>query len=351
MDIVALAKKLQVSTATISRALRPEVAHLVREPLRLRIQKAAQELDYTPSAAARGMRAKKALIVSIVIPYEEYIFLGEYHARLVFSIMMTTKKLGLDVRMCSVDNLRKDFVERMRSVSFGSGGVIYLGSTLSDDNMLQLKSLQRPTVVIKSSLPPNHTAAEVPATVVGVDNVHGGFLAAEHLLRRGHRRIGYANAPRNLHYDAYERLMGIRKALAKFNVPYDPDLYIECNPDFGSGMRIWKEFYRSRRPTAIICMNDELARGLIREAATDGVRCPEDLAVVGYDDSRLAYFMSPGLTSVRQSLDEVGTACVTAIHAMLTSERRPAEAKRDIDFKPTLVIRESSGGPVAGNPA
>jgi len=344
MNIVELARNLSVSIATVSRALRPETAHLVGEPLRRRIQKAARDFDYDPSPAARGMRAKRLLTISVVIPYEEYIFLGEYHARLLFSIMMETKALGLDVRMRSVDNLRKDFVECMWDAGMGSGGVIYLGSTLSADNVNSLRRLKRPIVVIKSSLPPDHSAAEVPVSVVGVDNVQGGYLAAKHLLELGHRRIGFANAPRILHHDAYERLLGIKKAFVEFAVPYDPELYMECNPDFYSGVRSWREYYSARRPTAMIGMNDELVRGLIKEAAVDGIRCPENLAVVGYDDSRLAYFVSPGLTSVRQSLDEVGKACVDNLYEAIRAGG--SSEKRDVVFAPVLVVRESSGVPI-----
>lgn len=346
MDIIKLAKKLSVSTATVSRALRPETAHLVREPLRRRIQEVAEESGYIPSPAARGMRTQKALIVTVVIPYDEYVLLGEYHGRLLRAIMRRTRELGIDVRICTLNNLREDFVESLWDLSFGSGGILYLGSTLSADNVKSLRRLTRPFAVIKSALPPDHSSDEIPASVIGVDNVQAGYLAAKHLLELGHRRIGFINAARALHFDAYERLLGVKKACVEFAVPFEQELYVESSPDFYSGADMWKKFSGPSRPTAMICMNDELARGLIKGAAADGVLCPKDLAVVGFDDSRLAFFIEPGLTSVRQPLDEVGASCVNSVHGALQEGITAAAAKKDIDFPPELIIRESSGAPL-----
>lgn len=343
MDIVKLAKKLSVSTATVSRALRPETAHLVREPLRRRIQEAAEQLGYVPSPAARGMRTQRAMIVSVVIPYDEYVLLGEYHGRLLRAIMRRTRDLGIDVRISSLDNLREDFIENMWDVSYGSGGIIYLGSTLSADNVKSLRRLTRPFAVIKSALPPDHTAGEIPASVIGVDNIQAGYLASRHLLELGHRRIAFINASRALHFDAYERLLGIKKAFVEFAAPFESALYLESSPDFYSGADAWKKLRGTGKPTAVICMNDELARGVIRGAEEDGVRCPQDLAVLGFDDSRLAYFIAPGLTSVRQPLDDVGSACVNAVYEALQSG---TVVKHDIDFQPELIVRESSGKPI-----
>jgi DNA-binding LacI/PurR family transcriptional regulator len=345
MDIVKLAKKLSVSTATVSRALRPETAHLVRESLRRRIQEAAEQLGYIPSAAARGMRTQRALIVNVVIPADEYVLLGEYHGRLLSAIMKRTKELGIEFRISSLDNLREDFIESLWDASYGSGGIIYLGSTLSADNVKSLRRLTRPFAVIKSALPPDHTAGDIPASVIGVDNVHAGYLAARHLLELGHRRIAFLNAARALHFDAYERLLGIKKAFVEFAAPFESALYLESNPDFYSGADAWKKLSGTGKPTAVICVNDELARGVIRGAAEDGVRCPEDIAVIGFDDSRLAYFISPGLTSVRQPLDDVGAACVNTVHE---AAQAGAGGKRDIDFQPELIVRESSGKPLPG---
>lgn len=345
MGIVKLAKKLSVSTATVSRALRPETAYLVREPLRRRIQEAAEKLGYIPSPAARGMRAKRALLVNVVIPCDEYVLLGEYHARLLGAIMKRTKDLGIEFRISSLGNLHGNLIESLWDVSYGSGGIIYLGNTLSADNVKSLRRLSRPVVVIKSALPPDHTAGEISASVIGVDNIQGGYLASRHLLGLGHRRIAFINAARALHFDAYERLLGIKKAFVEFAAPFESALYMEAIPDFYSGAKAWKKLRGPGKPTAVICLNDELARGVIHGAAEDRVRCPEDLAVIGFDDSRLAYFVSPGLTSVRQPLGDVGAACVNAVHEALQSG---SVVKQDIDFQPELIVRESSGKPVPG---
>lgn len=344
MDIIKLAKKLQVSTATVSRALRPETAHLVRGPLRRRIQETAEQLGYIPSPAARGMRARRALILSVVIPPDEYVLLGEYHGRLLGAIMKRTRELGIEFRIGSLDNLRENFIENLWDVSYGCGGIIYLGSTLSADNVKSLRKLTRPLAVIKSVLPPDHTAGDLRVSVIGVDNVEAGYLAARHLLELGHRRIAFINAARAVHYDAHERLLGIKKALVEFAAPFESALYLEVNPDFFSGAKAWEKLSGPGRPTAIICLNDEIARGLIRGAGEDGVQCPQDIAVVGFDDSRLAYFVTPGLTSVRQPLDRVGEAFVNTIHEALQSG---SAAKRDLDFRPELIVRESSGEPTA----
>ncbi len=175
-----------------------------------------------------------------------------------------------------------------------------------------------------------------------MDNVQAGYLAARHLLELGHSRIGFLNAARSLYFDAYERVLGFKKACVEFAVPFDPDLYFECSPDLYTSADMWKKLAGPRRPTAVICMNDEVARGLIHGTSAGGVQCPEDLSVVGFDDSRFAHFIQPGLSSVRQPLDEVGTTCVEAVHSMLQAGTTAAAAKHDVNFQPELIVRGST---------
>lgn len=331
-----------MSIATISRALRPETEHLVRETLRSRIKERAREVNYVPNPAAQSMRMRKNMQVSLIIPHDESIFYSEFHSTLLVAMLMSSKHYPMDLRIDLIHENGADFIDTLRSVSHGSSGIIYVGNELSEKNSMALRQLNKPLTILRACLPGCVDAADVPGRIIGVDNVSAGYIATKHLLDNGHRNVVFVTDEDHI-YDVKDRKVGFRKALDEYEITFSPLHIVSVPLNFTSGFKAWEKVSAlPERPTAVLCGNDELARGLIKASNKFSLVCPNELAVVGFDDSRLAYFASPTLTSVQQPMQDVGWALVNAIFHLIKNKWTDQEIHHEQVYQPKLIIRESS---------
>jgi LacI family transcriptional regulator len=172
--------------------------------------------------------------------------------------------------------------------------------------------------------------------LVGIDNMAGGYILAEHLLKVGCRRLHFVAYPRS-GPSVNARIAGVREALASSRIEPEPDwVHIGALDN--------KSFVHSlvtgRRPDAFICANDHTAALLLRALHQNDVRVPKDVRVVGFDDVSFAKLVSPALTTARQPCNELA---VTAFYAMLERQAEPNLPPRHIMIMPQLVVRDSSG--------
>ena len=170
------------------------------------------------------------------------------------------------------------------------------------------------------------------------DSAEGMRLATAHLTALGHRRIGMINGHSQAQV-SLQRRDGYILALADAGIPYDPALVYEGDFSETSGV-IGLQYLLPRQVTAIVCVSDVTAMGVFRAAHAQNLKIPEDLSVVGYDNTNLTEYVSPGLTSVEQHLDQVGMVIVTTIHSMM--QHRPVS---DSVIRPSLVVRGSTAVP------
>jgi DNA-binding LacI/PurR family transcriptional regulator len=178
---------------------------------------------------------------------------------------------------------------------------------------------------------------------VGSDHELGGFLATEHLIRLGYRSIAYAHMGSH-HLLSEVRKNGYYRALMEYNIPFDARLVLQL-PSTGSdrfqqGYEYGRAFAAATdRPEAIFCYNDMVALGLIKALQEHGIRVPEDLAIVGYDDSLVARYSSVPLTTIHQPVDRLGALTVEVLQKRIA---RIDVGNRSI-LKPTLIVRDSCG--------
>jgi DNA-binding LacI/PurR family transcriptional regulator len=178
---------------------------------------------------------------------------------------------------------------------------------------------------------------------VQVDNQHGACLATEHLIGGGHRRIAYIAGAAN-HSDDVERLAGYRQALSGAGITFDSDLVVRGTGRADGGEGAFPEImYLGDRPTAAFCYNDMTAIGLLRAARSAGVRVPDELAVVGFDDIPFAAYVTPSLTTVAQPKPEMGRRAVEMALALAGAEASDPSVTTNVVLRGTLVVRESSG--------
>ena len=340
--IVQIATRLNISASTVSRALRPETSHLVRAERRQSILDLAEKLHFSPNQGARMLRKGVNASLTVVVPLDENIFFSEFYGRFLSGTLHAAAVRGWDVH---ISTLRRqpssDFRQTLQSLSLNTSGVIYLGEPLTSEEIHQLKGYRRPLVLTKSALPTDIAADDLSAPVVGVDNLAGARSAASLLLQLGHQKIGVILGPAGSR-DAYERKQGYLEVLARAGVAPSPTWIFEGPFSADTGRAGFAAFSSTgQRPTAICCASDEIAFGAIDAARAAGLRCPEELSIIGFDDGPWATACWPALTTVRQPLADLAERAVSLIVEAAT---HPGDRLRGggSDLPAAIVIRDST---------
>jgi LacI family transcriptional regulator len=221
--------------------------------------------------------------------------------------------------------------------SHDTDGVLLVTSELTTDQLRQLREEDIPLVMVD---PANLPEPDLPS--VGATNWAGGIAATDHLVGLGHRRIGAITGPMD-YLCSRARIDGYRSALERAGLPFDPSLV--HHGDFmheGGFARGGDLLDRSDRPTAIFAGSDQQALGVYEAARQRGLRIPEDLSVVGFDDLPVGRWVSPPLTTVRQPLTEMGQAAAEMLGTLIDGQPL---ASRRIELATDLVVRGSTAAP------
>jgi DNA-binding LacI/PurR family transcriptional regulator len=233
----------------------------------------------------------------------------------------------------------------MRQAAIGAGGLLYMAMPLSIRQVVKLEDFTRPLVVMGGSLPPHVDLLDIHLNTVSVDNQSGAREVTLSLLKAGHRQLALINGPPEAR-DAWERESGFIGALKEFGLSYDPQSSIQGAFHYETGTGGWEQLkHKPIRPTAIVCGNDEISFGLMEALRKDGLRCPEDVSVVGFDDSVWAGRVTPALTTVRQPISQLGHL---AVELLATRLQDPGDVPVEHRvFPPEIVTRQSTAPPRA----
>ena len=340
--IVQIAASLGVSASTVSRALRPETAHLVRADRRKQIMDLAEKQQFSPHPGARMLRKGITTTLTVVVPLDENIFCSEFYGRFLAGTLHAAAVRGWGVHICTLRRREGvSFRESMQHLSLDSSGIIYLAEPLSKQDLDQLRGYRRPFVLTKSTLPEGVDVRDLGLPVVGVDNLSGARSVASLLLQLGHQRIGLLLGPKGSR-DAQEREQGYLEMLTKAGITIRPEWIFSGPFNAETGRTGIKQFLQcSERPTAICCANDEIAFGAITAANLEGVRCPDDVSIVGFDDGIWATACQPALTTIRQPLADLAER---AVGLLVEAANSPGHVHRGAldDMPAPMMIREST---------
>jgi DNA-binding LacI/PurR family transcriptional regulator len=325
-----IARLAGVSTATVSRALNQSA--LVNDATRTRIEELARSLKYRVNVGARNLRLQRNRTVAVVVPYDattrQHIS-DPFFVSLLGSLADALTDRGYDMLLSRVDAERLDLAADLEA-SGRALGVILIGQWRHHDQLNELAARHVPIVVWGARL-----AQQIYCTI-GSDNVAGGVLATEHLLQCGRRRIAFFGDPELP--EVGQRYEGYRLALGRHGVDLDPGLVFPAAFAEDSA-RSAVEGLLSRRTDfdAIFASSDLLAIRSIGTLRERGLRVPEDVAVVGYDDIQLAQYVHPSLTTIRQPIDNGAQALVAALLSLVDGESPQPQ------ILPTeLIVREST---------
>lgn len=327
--LAAVATTAGVSVATVSKVLNDHAD--VAEPTRQRVRQALRNSGYQPtrrSAGRRPITTDKLIEVS----FPEW--RNPYGTAVLDGLSAAAEAAGYEMVIGPRAHDDRVDVDPGRLRASGRVGAIFVTVDATHPPIRALADASFPVVVVD----PVRVGA-TRCVSIGATNFAGGVTATDHLLSLGHRRIAHAGGPATVECSR-ARVAGYHSALRQAGLATDDSLVTHSHFTYEAGRAVagWL-LDRDHRPTAIFAACDEIALGLLEEARRRGLRVPEDLSVVGFDDSFLASRCAPPLTTVAQPLIEMGRL---AVHSLLQLVDGDVIGTRHLELATRLVVRDST---------
>ena len=325
-----IARALQISTSTVSRALRN--ANDVNPQTRNAVLKIAEELNYQPNQLALSLLNKQTHTIGVIVPNLDYVL-----SMMVKGIDEIALEAGYTVMVCqSNESYGREVVNTKRlKDSLVDGFIISISSeTKLVDHFKKIQDQKKPMVVF------DRLSSDLIAPKIRLDNEEGGFLATQHLIEQGYKRIAILAGQENLDF-SNRRMDGYLKALKNNNLKVYKDLIVHCEFNQDYAYEATKELLSmKRRPDAIFTISDRMAIGAMLAIKEKGLQMPTDIGLVGFNNEPLTQLVTPTISSVDQPSFEIGKAAAKIFIEMMNSDSDMNN--REIVFKSKLIIRESS---------
>lgn len=332
-----VAEKAKVSLATVSRVLN-DSAYPVSDELKQRVRDAAEQLQYIPNGN-RAYANIHSRDIGLVLPN----ITNQFYMQTILGVGDVLEKQRHNLILCNtVRNAEQERTFLHQLYDRGVKGVILSSVDENADVVSAYMKKGMKFVLLDQKL------SNADCSGINFDCREGGRLATEYLLKQGHKAIAFATLPMK-RWTRAEMYRGYQRALKAADIPCSRKLLYERMPedvplysnlDLEAGRGIAEEFLKNRCPaTAIVCINDMMAIGVIRTLTQNGVRVPEDVSVIGFDDIPFANIFMPALTTVHCSSVEMGRL---AALMLLDSFSNPSqEAPVSMRLSPTLVVRDT----------
>lgn len=324
-----------VSYQTVSRVINGQSG--VVEPTRERILQAIETLGYRPSLAARSLPRRRTGIIGLIIPYpSDYLFRDPHLLAQLSGIDAEADANGYNVLLSTAGNSTSglEAYERFVRNQFADGALVIETASARQGSEL-LSKQDYPFVGL------GYGEGTWCNYFVHADDHDGARDAIRYLLQNGHRRIGIINGPSSGAVVAMEkRLTGYQQALIEAEISFDPNLMVYGDYTRAGGKTAANELLKlPQRPTAIFALNDRMAMGAIRAIHLAGLRVPEDIAVVGFDDVYTAVDFNPPLTTIRQPAKQIGHVAAQMLFKLIAGE---TITNNEIVLPAEVIIRQSA---------
>ncbi|MCT8137579.1 LacI family DNA-binding transcriptional regulator [Anaerobacillus sp. CMMVII] len=330
-DVAKLAG-VAVSTASIALNGKDKVS----EETKQKVLDAAKQLNYQKHGAAMDLKRSSTKTIALILNDLS----GPFYSELIKGVQEVTIANGYDLIACSSlggpESTAVKFLKEKRV-----DGVIILASNVSDDIIKSSQREKFPIVLLDRYLDGEELLT------VQVDNEQGGYLATEHLLNLGHKKVAFISGS-NYSYDNKKRFEGYKRALMEHGISYETKWNISGNFTREGGYSATRTLIaQGDLPTAIFYANDEMAIGGLKAFEEKGINVPGDVSVVGFDDIQIAEYVTPGLTTVRQPKYEMGTL---AAHILFQSLIEQQMNEKYYKLSTEIIIRKSCGVPSKTTP-
>jgi len=322
-----VAKMAGVSVATVSRVLNNSSA--VAKSTRDAVLEAIKKLDYRPNLLGRNLRRTETRMILVLLPT----IANPFYSRIVKGMEDIALKNGYNIMLCNTDsNVDREriYLELLKNKL--ADGVIFMAPEL-DGEELSLLGRDFPAVQCCEY------KEDAEVSHVTIDNFEAAGKATKHLIALGHKRIGFISCS-NKFLSTKRREQGFKAAIEAAGLEYDHQLVVYGDYSFKSGRRAALNLLNLKdRPTAIFAISDVMAIGVLRAAKEKGLKVPEDLAVVGFDNISFSSMCDPTLTTISQPKYDLGC---TAMELLLGNIRAGVNEPVEIVLENELIIREST---------
>jgi LacI family transcriptional regulator len=333
VTIMDVAQEAGVSYATVSRVVNNK--GYIKPETRERVMRAVTRLGYVVNQQARSLASGRSQVVGLLVPGLETAYIGE----IIRGIDEELAGASYDLMLYTAHRRRTRESAYVATLTQGMADGLLL--VLPRDPGAYLETLRRrgfPYVLI------DHQGIDDAGPAVGATNRQGGYDATRHLIELGHRRIGFITGSLDLGC-SNDRLAGYHAALSEFGLSADPQLVREGDFTQPTGFRAARELLTlSVPPSAIFASNDLMAFGVMEATRVRGLRIPEDISIIGFDDIPQALHVHPPLTTVRQPLEQMGRLASRMLLRQIDDRRQLAER---MDLPTELIVRESCRAPAA----
>ncbi|MDD1004238.1 MULTISPECIES: LacI family DNA-binding transcriptional regulator [Pseudomonas] len=328
-DVAALAGISYTTVSHVVNNTRP-----VSQEVRLKVEAAIKSLDYVPSAVARSLKAKTTATIGLLVPNS----LNPYFAELARGIEDYCERNGYCVILCNSDDNPDKQRSYLRVLLEKRIDGLIVASAGGDSGLAQgLAGVKTPMVIVDRGLD------GVDADLVRIDHEYGAYLATRHLLELGHRDIATIGGPASTSV-AQMRLAGYCRALKEAGVEVRQERMLESDFTSTGGYNAAAALLESNPPSAIFAGNDMIGIGVLRAAAERNVRVPSELSVIGFDDIQMSRYVYPALTTVGQSILQLGEMAAEVLLRRIASPNLGTDQRI---VTPSIVLRESTA-PLSG---
>lgn len=326
-----VAEKAGVSVSTVSHVINR--TRFVSEDLRNKVLPVLDSMDYQPNRLAMGLRKKSSSAIGLIVADITNPFFSE----IAWRIENLCHQNNYSVMLCNTGgNPSKEDYYLNRLSEWQVDGIIVVSSTSPAAHLNTFNKPDMPLTLVDIDSP----GYEMDS--ISVDNFSGGKLAAQHLASLGHKRIACISGNVENRYNQ-GRLNGFREGLAEAGLEVDEALVEKGDFNTFSGLNITNLLLEMEdRPTALFTCSDLMAYGAMKAAYVKGLKIPDDLSIVGFDDVFMSKYTLPPLTTVRQPIPELTEE---AVNCFLTRKEDPAKTGRSIKLKLHLIIRDSTAPP------
>ncbi|ACL70307.1 LacI family DNA-binding transcriptional regulator [Halothermothrix orenii] len=330
LTIKDIAQKAGVSTATVSRVLNNSKP--VSPQLKKKVLKVVEETGYRPNALARGLIKKHTALIGVIIPDVANLNFAE----MIKGIEQVADENNFDIILSSSGaNVDKEleifdvFIEKQLD------GIIFSGVFFTDRHKEFFNKYNIPTVIVGQNFP----GVELPS--VTINNFQAAYEATSYLIELGHRRIGMITGPLKDIAAGLDRYRGFSAALKEYKVKEIEEYVVEGDFNIDSGYRCMEDILTGKEvpPTAIFAASDKIAIGAMNCCYDKGYKVPDDISIIGFDDTEVASVVRPSLTTIHQNHQEIGSTT-----AQLLIDRIKGRHNRAINVQLPyrLIEREST---------
>ncbi|GGJ59781.1 DNA-binding LacI/PurR family transcriptional regulator [Anoxybacillus voinovskiensis] len=326
-----VAKLAGVSRASVSRVINN--VPTVNEEIRKKVLKAMDELGFIPNVSARNLRTKQTKTIAVIVP----LISNTFFSRLVQTMGIEAEKLGYKLLICQSRNIEKDELSFLDLLKTRQVDGVVMASVRNSWKKIKNYLQYGPVLMCNESFLDEE--ADIPS--IKIDHEYGGYIAAQYLIKQGHKRIAFCISGDDSR-SGLERKKGFLRAFQEFEIPFDESFVMNNAFDIESGREIFYQLLGlHERPTAVFTGSDEVAVGIISEANKNGVKVPEELAVVGFDDNPIAKIIQPSLTTIYQPIDDIAKTSIECMVQVLKGEKDFSSIK-SVNLSIRLIKRESA---------